>query len=173
MAIAMSVLAVGALFGGLIQIPGVDAVLEHFLEGTFESSPLFHIVPSTAVLVRPADRRRDQHRRDRGRVLLRRQPRVTARLIARVPRLHRFLLSKWYFDELQDALVYRPAIAVGRFANAVFERVVVDGIVNTASGVVQGTRPWCAGRSPASSVPALLLVGGFAALGVYFLVVSS
>ena len=139
MAIAMSVLAVGALFGGLIQIPGVDAVLEHFLEGTFESSPLFHIVPSTAaswfgLLI--------------GGVIsiagiavayycYVANPGVTARLIARVPRLHRFLLNKWYFDELQDALVYRPAIAVGRFANSVFEQVVVDGIVNTATGVVR------------------------------------
>ena len=61
-------------------------------------------------------------------------PGVTARLIERVPRLHRFLLNKWYFDELQDALVYRPAIAIGRFANSVFERVVVDGIVNGADG---------------------------------------
>ena len=176
MAIAMSVLAVGALFGGLIQIPGVDAVLEHFLEGTFESSPLFHIVPSTAaswfgLLI--------------GGVIsiagigvayycYVANPGVTARLIARVPRVHRFLLNKWYFDELQDALVYRPAIAIGRFANSVFERVVVDGIVNAATGVVRGAGSVVRGaQSGFVRAYALLLIGGFAALGVYFLVVSS
>ena len=47
MAVAMSVLGVLAIVGGWIQIPGVDAVLEHFFEGTFEESALFHIVPST------------------------------------------------------------------------------------------------------------------------------
>ena len=41
------VLGLGALFAGYIQVPGVDAVLEHFLEPVFEDSPLFSIVPST------------------------------------------------------------------------------------------------------------------------------
>ena len=41
--------------------------------------------------------------------------------------------NKWYFDELYDALVYRPLLALGRFANAVFERFVVQGIVAAAT----------------------------------------
>ena len=91
-----------------------------------------------------------------------------------MPRVHRFLLNKWYFDELQDALVYRPAIAIGRFANSVFERVVVDGIVNAATGVVRGAGSVVRGaQSGFVRAYALLLIGGFAALGVYFLVVSS
>ena len=49
MKIAMSVLAFGALFAGLVQVPGVDAVVEHFLEGRFEDS---------TPLQRPALRRR-------------------------------------------------------------------------------------------------------------------
>ena len=48
MRIAMSVLAVLALIGGLIQVPGVDHVLENFLAGTFEESALFHITVPTA-----------------------------------------------------------------------------------------------------------------------------
>jgi NADH-quinone oxidoreductase subunit L len=176
MAIAMAVLAVGALFGGLIQIPGVDAVLEHFFEGTFDSSSLFHIVPSTGaswfgLLI--------------GGVIsvagiavahycYVANPGVTARLIERLPRLHSFLENKWYFDELQDALVYRPAIALGRFANSVFERVVVDGIVNGAAGAARGASSIVRGaQSGFVRAYALLLVGGFAALGVYFLVASS
>ena len=45
---AMAVLGFGALFAGLIQIPGVDHVVTTFLEGTFESSSLYHLEPSTA-----------------------------------------------------------------------------------------------------------------------------
>jgi NADH-quinone oxidoreductase subunit L len=101
-------------------------------------------------------------------------PGVTGRLIARLPRLHRFLENKWYFDELQDALVYRPAIALGRFANSVFERVVVDGIVNGATGAARGASLIVRGaQSGFVRAYALLLVGGFAALGVYFLVAAS
>ncbi len=48
MRVAMAVLGFGAIFGGLIQVPGVDHVLETFFTGTFESSHFFHIVPSTA-----------------------------------------------------------------------------------------------------------------------------
>ena len=34
--------------------------------------------------------------------------------------------------------IYRPVIAIGRFANDVFERVVVQGIVVAAVGAVRG-----------------------------------
>jgi len=35
--------------------------------------------------------------------------------------------GKWYFDELIDALVVRPATWFGRFAQGSFERVFVNG----------------------------------------------
>ena len=103
-----------------------------------------------------------------------RRPGTTQKLVERFRRLHDFLFNKWYFDELIDALVYRPAIAIGRFANSVFERVVVQGIVNGAVGVVRGAGATVRGaQSGFVRAYALLLIGGFAALGVYFLVVSS
>ena len=46
MRVAMAILGVGALFGGLIQIPGVDDLVTKFLDGTFYSSSLYAIVPS-------------------------------------------------------------------------------------------------------------------------------
>ena len=48
MKIAMACSAFGALFAGLVQIPGVDDVVEKFLEGSFEDSHLYHELPSTA-----------------------------------------------------------------------------------------------------------------------------
>ncbi len=176
MRVAMGVLGFGAIFGGLVQVPGVDHVLETFFAGTFESSELFHIVPSTAdswiglavggalsiagiglayycYIVNPG---------------------VTVRMAQRFKGLHRFLINKWYFDELLDALVYRPTIAAGRFANAVIESVVVNGLVSTATGAVRGAGAIVRGaQSGYVRAYALLLLGGFAALGVYFLVVAN
>jgi NADH-quinone oxidoreductase subunit L len=176
MRIAMGILGVLSVIGGLVQVPGVDELVEKFLEGSFEGSALFHIIPSTAdawlglsvgglisiagitlayycYVVRPG---------------------VTVRLAERMRRLHSFLAHKWYFDELFDALVYRPVIAVGRFANAVVERVVVNGIVNGTTGVVRGVGAMVRGaQSGFVRAYALLLVTGFAALGLYFLVVAS
>jgi NADH-quinone oxidoreductase subunit L len=176
MAIAMTILGIGATFGGVVQIPGVTDVLERFFRGTFESSPLFHIVPSTGAswlglliggLISIAGISVAYY-------CYVANPGVTARLIERLPRLHDFLIHRWYFDELQDALVYRPAIAIGRFCNSIFERVVIDGIVNLTTGFVRGAGSVVRdAQSGFVRAYALLLLGGVAALGIYFLVVSS
>jgi NADH-quinone oxidoreductase subunit L len=176
MRVAMGVLGFLALFAGWIQVPGLNATIEHFLEPTFEESALYLQIPSVAdswlgLLVG-------------GLIsiagiaiaywLYVANPGVTGRLIARLPRLHSFLAHKWYFDELQDALIYRPAIAIGRFANSVFERVVVDGIVALGVGMARGAGVVVRdAQSGFLRAYALLLAGGVVALGVYFLVVSS
>ena len=173
---AMGVLALLSIVAGVVQIPGVSAGMEHFLEGTFSDSELFHIVPSTssaylgllvgaivaiagiglAYLVYVA------------------RPGTTLRLRDRMRGAHDFLERKWYFDELIDALVYRPAIRAGRFANAVIERVLVDGIVAATAGAVREAGVLVRGaQSGFVRAYALLLLGGFAALALYFLVVSS
>jgi NADH-quinone oxidoreductase subunit L len=176
MAWAMGALGVLSVIGGVVQIPGVTHVIESFLEPTFEESSLFHLVPSTGAawtglligaVVSAA-----------GIALAYycyvANPGVTGRAIERLSRVHRFLFNKWYFDELFDAVVYRPVIAGGRLANDVFERVVVDGIVDGTVGIVRGAGAFVRGaQSGFVRAYALLLLGGFAALGVYFLVVSS
>jgi NADH-quinone oxidoreductase subunit L len=87
--------------------------------------------------------------------------------------VHSFLANKWYFDELYDAVVYRPAIGAGRFASAVIERFVVQGIVTAAVDLVRGVGVVVRGaQSGFVRAYALLLVGGFAALGLYFLIAS-
>ncbi|MGH2980935.1 MAG: proton-conducting transporter membrane subunit, partial [Solirubrobacterales bacterium] len=176
MRIAMGALAFLALFGGLIQVPGVDQVLHNFLHPTFEDSPLAAIEPSTGA---------EWEGLGIGTViallgigiayqLYVRAPGTTARLIERLRPAYTFLLNKWYFDELIDVLIVRPALALGRFCNRTFERVVVQGIV---SGTVEVVRD-AAGvvRTVQSGFVrsyALLLVTGFAALGLYFLLSAS
>jgi NADH-quinone oxidoreductase subunit L len=94
-------------------------------------------------------------------------------LARRFAAVHAFLVNKWYFDELYDALVYRPAIAAGRVANSIVERVVVQGLVTVAVDAVRGVGVVVRGaQSGFVRAYALLLVGGFAALGLYFLIVS-
>jgi NADH-quinone oxidoreductase subunit L len=101
-------------------------------------------------------------------------PQTPERLRTRAHAAYSFLVNKWYFDELYDALVYRPLIAFGRFANTVLERVVVQGIVSGTVGAVRGVGMVVRGaQSGFVRAYALLVVGGFAALGLYFLIVSS
>ena len=40
-----------------------------------------------------------------------------------------FLANKWYFDELYDAALVRPTLALARLCSE-FDRRVVDGVVN-------------------------------------------
>ena len=102
------------------------------------------------------------------------RPGTTALLVERMRPVHTFLFNKWYFDEAIDFLVYRPVTGIGRFSSNVFERFVVNGIVNGTAGAVRGAGGVVkAAQSGFVRSYALLLIGGFAGLGLYFLVVAS
>ena len=103
-----------------------------------------------------------------------RRPELPRSLEARFRGLHTFLFNKWYFDEAIDFLVVRPALAIGRFANRVFERFVVDGLVTGTEGTVRGTSGVVrAVQNGFVRSYALLLIAGFAGLALYFLLSSS
>ena len=42
--------------------------------------------------------------------------------------LHRFLINKWYFDELYDAVLVRPAFRIGRSLWKKGDGAVIDGV---------------------------------------------
>jgi NADH-quinone oxidoreductase subunit L len=173
---AMTMLGFGAIFGGLLQVPGATNVIDNFLRPTFAGSPFESIVPSDASAFR-------------GLVIggllsiagiaiaylvYVARPGTSAALAARLRPVHTFLVNKWYFDELYDAVLYRPVLAAGRFARDVIERVAVQGIVVVAVDAVRGVGVVVRGaQSGFVRSYALLLIGGFAALGLYFLIVSS
>ncbi len=176
MAVAMAVLAVGALFAGLIQVPGVDNVLFGFLDPAFADSPLSAIHPSVAAEWRGLAI---------GAVislvgigfawyLWVARPELPRLFRERLRPVYLLCLNKWYFDEAIDLLVVRPALAIGHFANDVFERLVVDGLVTGTKETVSG-----AGgivrivQSGFVRSYALLLIAGFAGLALYFLLSSS
>ncbi len=173
---AMIVLGLGAIFGGLVQVPGVTDVIENFLRPTFANSPFESIVPSDASAYRGLVVGGLLSVAGIGLAYLVWvvRPGTSAALARRLGPVHTFLVNKWYFDELYDAVVYRPVIAAGRFANDVVERVVVQGLVGAAVDAVRGVGVIVRGaQSGFVRAYALLLIGGFAALGLYFLIVSS
>ena len=67
------------------------------------------------------------------------RPDLPSRLAAQQRPLYLFLLNKWYFDEIYDAIFVRPAMALGRFFWKKGDGVVIDGTLN---GVAMGVIPW-------------------------------
>jgi NADH-quinone oxidoreductase subunit L len=177
MKIAMGVLAFLALFAGFIQVPGVDEAVTHFLDPVFADSPLAAIHPSNGaawfgLLI--------------GAVislagigiayyLYVARPETPRRLQERFSKVHTFLYNKWYFDEAIDVLIVRPALAIGRFANNVFERFVIDGgitggteeTVGKAGAIVR------AAQNGIVRTYGLFLVFGAVGLALYFLIQQS
>ena len=56
-----------------------------------------------------------------------RSPEIPKRLAARHDALYQFLLNKWYFDELYDAIFVRPAKWLGRFLWKKGDGWLIDG----------------------------------------------
>jgi NADH-quinone oxidoreductase subunit L len=55
------------------------------------------------------------------------RPDVPVRLAKANPLLYRFLLNKWYFDEIYDFLFVKPAMWLGRFLWKKGDGAVIDG----------------------------------------------
>jgi NADH-quinone oxidoreductase subunit L len=176
MRVAMTVLALGATFIGLVQIPKVDFVVDNFLRPTFASSTLYEPHTKTGLLwfglllgtflglagIAIAYR-----------VWVAR-PGTAPAMQARLRPLYQLFVNKWYFDEAIDLLIVRPARASGRFANDTFERLFVDEtLVGGTTGLVRaGSAAVRAAQSGFVRYYAALLVLGVTAIGFYFLLQS-
>jgi NADH-quinone oxidoreductase subunit L len=174
---AMGPLALLAIIGGALGIPGLTDTLETFLEPTFEDSRFHDTVPTEGsellglgigaiIATLGISAAFFVFVRRRG---------LSLELRDRFPAVHNFLIHKWYFDELYDAVFVRPLSTAGSFGRRVIETEFVQGfIVGGATGVVR------AGTSFARAVQtgylrayALLLLLGAAGLLLYFLIAST
>ena len=174
---AMGPLALLAIVGGALGIPGVTDTLEHFLEPTFEDSRFAEKHPSegaelaglavgglVAILGIGSA----------ALIYLRRRS-LRLELRERFDAIHTFLWNKWYFDELYEVLFVRPTAAFGRFGRTAVESEFVQGtLVGGTTDLVR------AGSSFARAIQsgylrgyALLLLIGLGGVTLYFLVVSS
>jgi NADH-quinone oxidoreductase subunit L len=89
--------------------------------------------------------------------------------------VHAFLVNKWYFDELFEALFVRPVATAGAFGRAVIETRFVQGfLVGGAVGIVRvGTGVARSIQTGYLRAYALTLLAGVALLALYFLLASS
>jgi NADH-quinone oxidoreductase subunit L len=85
--------------------------------------------------------------------------------------LYRLFVNKWYFDELIDLLVVRPAQWFGQWAQQTFERVFVNGLlVGGTTGVVRaGSSAVRAAQTGFLRYYAALIVLGMVGVTFYFL----
>jgi NADH-quinone oxidoreductase subunit L len=177
MRVAMSGLAVLAVIGGALQIPGVDDALTKFLEPTFANSDLYNLEAGTGpewigLIIGALIAVAGISIAYRTWVL---KPGTSAALQARLPRLHTFLYNKWYFDELIDLLVVRPTQWLGRFNESVLERgVIAGGITGGTTGVVRAASA-AVRRAQTGYLRyyAAAIVVGISGMALYFLISAS
>jgi NADH-quinone oxidoreductase subunit L len=176
MRIAMGMLALGAIGAGLIQIPKVDFVIDDFLRPSFATSKLYE--PHThsgllffglglgtlIALIGIAIAYRIW-------IVGGRELKASAAIQARTRPLYELFVNKWYFDELIDLVVVRPAAAAGGFARDTFERLFIDEtIIGGTTGLVRaGSAAVRAAQSGFVRYYAALLVLGVTGVGLYFL----
>jgi NADH-quinone oxidoreductase subunit L len=176
---AMAALAVLATIGGFLQLPfGIVDAIDKFLEPSFADSKYYDALdPSDgftllglgigAVLglagIALAYRVWVQ------------EPGTAERVRARFGAAYELFKNKWWFDELIDITVVRPFAAFGRFGQATFERVFVNGtLVGGTTGVVRaGSAAVRAIQSGFLRAYAALVLLGLAALALYFLIQAS
>jgi NADH-quinone oxidoreductase subunit L len=176
MRVAMSILALGAIGAGLVQIPKVDYVIDDFLRPSFAGSRLYEPHTRNGLLVLGLSL---------GTVLglagiaiayrvWVARPGTAAAVRARTRPLYELFVNKWYFDELINLLVVRPAAATGRFASGTFERLFVDDtLVGGTSALVRaGSAAVRGAQSGFVRYYAALIVLGITGVGFYFLLQS-
>jgi NADH-quinone oxidoreductase subunit L len=173
----MATLAVLAVIGGAIQIPGIDDAVQGFLKPTFANSRLAHfavnVAPSWVGLIIGA------LIAIAGITIAFRiyvaEVGTSARIEGRLPRLHRFLYNKWYFDELIDFAVVRPAQWLGRFGESTLEQgVIAGGVTGGITGLVRACSA-AVRRAQTGFVRyyAAAVVVGISAMALYFLISAS
>ena len=173
---AMSALAVLAIVGGVVGIPHVTTWLDTFLEPTFAASTI-HPAENDSLLVVGLLLGATL---GLGGIFVAytvwvRKPGMAARVRTRFAPLHKLFVNKWYFDELIDLLVVRPASWFGRWGQQTFERVFVNGtLIGGTSGIVRaGSAAVRAAQSGFLRAYAALLLLGIVAVGLYFLIQSA
>jgi NADH-quinone oxidoreductase subunit L len=173
----MALLALLAVIGGVLQIPGVDDGVTRFLAPTFANSQLVRNAPSTSSgwigLAIGAVIALVGITIAYGIWIAR--PGTATKLRERFGPVYTLVSNKWYFDELIDFVVVRPAQWTGRFADTVLERVVIaGGVTGSVTGIVRACSA-AVRRAQTGFVRyyAALIVVGLSGLVLYFLISSS
>ncbi len=190
MLVPLGVLAVGAVFAGMIwhnvffadeaQMRSwfaMEPAGAHMTEGAAEEGAVEATKPATEAVAAPKgavlmlESREALHHAHEAPTLVKlspfiamvlgfllafqfyiRKPHLPAQLATQQRPLYNFLLNKWYFDELYDWTVIRPAKAIGKFLWQKGDGTVIDGTIN---GIAMGIIPFVtrlAGRAQSGYV---------------------
>jgi NADH-quinone oxidoreductase subunit L len=177
MRIAMGALALLALVGGAVQIPGVDDAVSRFLDPTFADSRFVHvqvksgpawvglIVGAAIALAGIAIAYRIWVAR----------PGTATRMRERFAAPYVFLSHKWYFDELIDFVVVRPSLWTGRLVESVLERSLISGAVTGGTTGAVGAVSAAVRRAQTGFLRyyAALMILALSGVALYFLISSS
>ena len=175
MRLAMGILALLSIAGGIVAIPKTTSWLDNFLAPTFADSTIvshasnamlyFGLILGAAIAVSSIAI---------AYVLWVSRPSLVPAIATRLSPLATLFENKWYFDELIDAVVVRPGAWFGRFAQNTFERVIVNGaLIGGTTGLVRASSALVRGsQSGILRVYAGLMLMGIAGVGLYFLLQS-
>ena len=98
-------------------------------------------------------------------------PAIPARLADSFGGVYRFLLNKWYFDELYDAIFVRPAMKLARVLWQVGDARIIDGMPNGVASLATGSARQAV-KLQTGSLAAYafsMLIGVVALIGVFLL----
>ena len=175
MRLAMGLLALLAIVGGIVSIPKTTSWLDHFLAPTFADSTIvshpsngllyFGLILGAVISLGSIAT---------AYVVWVARPSLAPAIATRLRPLASLFEHKWYFDELIDALVVRPGAWFGRFSQNTFERVVVNGVlIGGTTGLVRaGSALVRAAQGGILRFYAGLMLVGIAAVALYFLLQS-
>jgi NADH-quinone oxidoreductase subunit L len=176
MKIAMSALAVLAVLGGLVQVPGIDDAVTKFLAPTFADSKYANLEVATrsawiglviGALIAIAGITIAY------RIWVARRG-TSTQLRERFSGLYVFLSNKWYFDEIIDFAIVRPTAWLGRVVTTTFERNVISGITDgTASAVRAGGAAVRRAQTGYLRYYAALMIVCLGGVALYFLISST
>jgi NADH-quinone oxidoreductase subunit L len=177
MKIAMGALALLAVVGGFLQIPGIDDAVTKFLDPSFADSKYAHAVASNGaswvgLVIGAAIAVTGIFIAYRIWVA---RPGTATRLRERFAAAYTFLWHKWYFDELIDFAIVRPTLWTGRLVDSVLERSLIQGVLTggTSGAVRAGSAAVRRGQTGLLRYYAALMIVCVSGVALYFLISSS
>jgi NADH-quinone oxidoreductase subunit L len=176
MKIAMGTLALLAVVGGALQIPGVDDAITRFLAPSFAGSRLFAASPSitadwVGLVIGAVIALIGVGIAYRVWLLV---PGTAAQIRERFAPLYRLFVNKWYFDELIDFTIVRPALWLGQVADTVVDPTVEVSVLTGGAVSLVGAVSAAVRRAQTGFLRyyvALMLVG-ISGVVIYFLIAS-
>ena len=142
MLVPLLLLAVGAVFAGAVFAPSfIGHHWEEFWNGAIVNAPgneIMHHVHEVPGWVPLAPTIVGLGGIALAYVMYMFAPSLPGALARAFPGVHRFLLNKWYFDELYDAIFVRPARALARGLWKIGDVRIIDGVPNGLAASVAG-----------------------------------